>query len=398
MERREFIGASALASTAHLVPAFLQRFQPERVYSSRSRKILVVIQLSGGNDGLNTIVPYQNDIYYRERPTLSLAPEKVLKVSDELGLNPAMPGMRELFDQGYVSIINSVGYPNPDRSHFRSLDIWHTGSGSTEFWQTGWLGRYLDNYCEGSDVPHDAIEFDEQLCLALKGQAKRGFALDNPDRLRKTAGNPFLKVVARQYAGDNSRSNRDFLYKTLIETQSSARYLYEQSKVHRSKVDYPRHAFGKRLKQIAELITADTDTSIYYVSLSGFDTHANQRQQQQILLRRFSEGVQSLMKDLEQNGLADDVLIMAFSEFGRRVRENGSRGTDHGAANNLFLFGKHLKKGGFYNSGPDLKDLEGGDLKFRIDFRQVYATILEKWLDADPDKILNEKFNSLGII
>lgn len=396
MKRRKFLKASALASTTWLVPSFLQGRVSSDLLSSRSGKNLVVVQLSGGNDGLNTIVPFQNDLYYQNRPSLAISKEKVLKLSDELGFNPAMEALRSVFDNGEMCILNSVGYPNPDRSHFRSMDIWHTASNSDEYLQAGWIGRYLDNKCQGCDTPYHALELDDSLSLALKGIDQSGFAMSDAKALKKASDNRFLRLVA-----DQPQSHEDhvaYLYKTMIDTQSSADYLYDQSKIHQSKVTYPSNSFAKDLRQVAELITADTDTKIYYVSLSGFDTHASQKNKQERLLKNYAESVAAFIKDLKQNDLFDDTLILTFSEFGRRVKQNASNGTDHGTANNVYLMGGKLSTAGFYNDAPNLQQLDKGDLKFEIDFRRIYATILKDWLDTDAHSILGQSFKPLKLI
>jgi uncharacterized protein (DUF1501 family) len=396
MKRRNFLKASALASTSLMVPSFLSGHRRNGLLNSRSGKNLVVVQLSGGNDGLNTVIPFQNDLYYQKRPSLGVKQQEVLKLTDELGFNPAMESLRSLFDEGQMSIINSVGYPNPDRSHFRSMDIWHTASHSNEYLQTGWLGRYLDNNCQGCETPYHALEIDDSLSLAMKGIEQSGFAMSNPNTLKKTADNRFLRAAAREHqAGEETVA---FLYKTMIDTQSSADYLYDQSKVYQSKISYPDSSFAKDLRQIAGLITADTDTKVYYVSLSGFDTHAFQRNAQEKLLKKYAKAMAAFVKDLKQNNLLDDTLIMTFSEFGRRVAQNASNGTDHGTANNLYLIGGKLRKPGFYNNAPNLSDLDKGDLKYEIDFRSVYATLLNDWLDADASTILNGKFENLKLV
>ena len=396
MKRRNFLKASALASTSLMVPSFLKGYNKNGLLKSRSGKNLVVVQLSGGNDGLNTVIPYQNDLYYQNRPTLGVGKDKVLQLNDELGFNPAMSALRSVFDNGQMSIINSVGYPNPDRSHFRSMDIWHTASQSDEYLQTGWLGRFLDSNCSGCDVPYHALELDDSLSLAMKGIEKSGFAMSNPRSLKKTTENQFLRAAAQYSHHDDE--NLGYLYKTMIDTQSSADYLYDQSKVHQSKVSYPNSTFAKNLRQIAELITADTDTKIYYVSLGGFDTHAYQKNAQEKLLKKYAEAMAAFIKDLTGNNLLEDTLIMTFSEFGRRVKQNASNGTDHGTANNLYLMGGKLSRPGFYNRAPDLSDLDKGDLKHEIDFRSVYATVIEDWLGGDASVILNGKFEGLGLV
>ena len=397
MKRRDFLKYSALSSTAFMVPSFLSGFSGNRLENSRSGKILVVVQLSGGNDGLNTVVSYRNDVYYQNRPSLAIKRDEVLRVSDELGFNPKMVGMQWLYDEGLLSIVNSVGYPNPDRSHFRSMDIWHTASDSDQYLSNGWLGRYLDSNCQECSSPYHALEVDDQLSLALKGKERNGFAMSNAGQLKRVTDNRFLQAIAKTQ-GPEHEEKVAYLYKTMIDTQSSADYLYQQSTVYKSKVDYPRTPFGQDLKQVAELITADTDTRIYYVSLTGFDTHANQRNQQERLLQQYAEGMKAFVTDLKQNDLLDDTLVLTFSEFGRRVKQNASRGTDHGTANNLFLIGNDLKKPGFFNEAPDLENLDEGDLIYQMDFRRIYATILERWLDADPAGILPGVFEPLDFV
>ena len=396
MKRRDFFKTTALASTSLMIPSFLKGYSSKRLFKSRSGKNLIVIQLSGGNDGLNTVIPFRNDIYYQSRPSLGVKKEAVLKLGNDQGLNPVMEAMRPLYDNGILSIINSVGYPIPDRSHFRSMDIWHTASASNEYLSSGWIGRYLDNNCEGCEIPYHALEVDDSLSLALKGTNHSGFAMSDPKALKKATDNKFLKAVASH--DHHHEKNVAYLYKTMIDTQSSADYLFEKSKVFQSKQSYPQTPFGRDLKQIAELITADSDTKIYYVSLSGFDTHVNQKNQQERLLKQYADGIAALVEDLKQNNLLDDTLIMTFSEFGRRVKQNGSNGTDHGTANNLFLIGGKLKTPGLYNSAPDLKKLDDGDLIYEIDFRRIYATILEDWLDSDASQILNGNFERLKLV
>ena len=398
MKRRAFIKTSALATTSLFLPSFLPASIGGPLRGSRFGKILVVIQLSGGNDGLNTIVPYRNDIYYQNRPRLGLPASEVLRVSDELGFNPGLQALRELYDEGLVSILSSVGYPNPDRSHFRSMDIWHTGSGSADYWSTGWLGRYLDSECEGCANPYHALELDDSLSLALKGYEHSGFAMGKPEQLKRTADNRFLKAVEEASRGHEQEEQVAYLYKVMANTHSSADYLYAQSKVKQSRVTFPITPFGQGLKQVAELITADTATRVYYISLTGFDTHVNQKGRQERLLKEYAEGVKALVTDLKQNGLLEDTLILTFSEFGRRVKQNASNGTDHGTANNVFLLGGSLHKPGFFNPAPNLLDLDEGDLKYQIDFRNIYATILDKWLEADAKGILQGRYEGLPVI
>lgn len=396
MKRRNFIKSSAIASTALMMPAFLQGINLRPMDSRSQNKKLVVIQFSGGNDGLNTIVPFNNDIYHRNRPTLGLSKKEVIRVTDDLGFNPALKPLQALFEQEQMSIINSVGYPNPDRSHFRSMDIWQTGSGSDEYWSTGWLGRYLDSNCVTCETAHAAIEVNDGLSLAMKGEVRSGFAMSNSKQLKRVTENRFLNKVAQQTHAQED--NISYLYKTLTDTQSSANYLYQQSKLHKSKVNYPNTQFAKDLKQIAELLTADTETQVYYISLGGFDTHSAQKRTQTRLLTTYAEAVSAFMEDLKRNKMQEEVLVMTFSEFGRRVKQNASNGTDHGTANNVFLMGGSLKKTGFYNEAPNLSRLDNNDLIYQVDFRNIYATILDRWLEADSSIILQKRFKQMGLI
>lgn len=383
-----------------LVPNFLHGLDRGGLplLANSNGKRLVVIQLSGGNDGLNTVVPYQNDLYYKARPTLAIPAREVLTLEKGLGLNPAMEKIRLLYDQGYVSILNSVGYPDPDRSHFRSMDIWHSASASDEYLNTGWLGRYLDSL-SGSSANYAAIEVDDTLSLALKGERYTGIAVQDVKRFFQATNDHFLKQAAQLHAQDHTHHQVDYLYKTLIDTQQSAGYLQEKTKVYRSKKEYPNGEFARNLKTIAELIASGVESRVYYASLTGFDTHVRQASQQANLLQELSEGLYSFVEDLRQQQEFDNTVIMVFSEFGRRVAQNASNGTDHGTANNLFLIGGKLKQAGVYNDGPNLQDLDQGDLRYSIDFRNIYATLLHNWLDGNAAGILGGKTQLLtGLI
>lgn len=399
ISRRNFIKRSGLATAGTMmVPMFLKAFGNQPNLLNNKQKKLVVIQFSGGNDGLNCIVPHTNDIYYKSRPTIAVQPKDVLKATDELGFNPNLTVLRDLYDKGEVSIVNSIGYPDPDRSHFRSMDIWHSASDSNEFLSTGWLGRYLDGNCIDCENPHHAIEVDDTLSMALKGQQKSGFAMKNPGQLERTTRNKIIQSVAQHHHDHDHDENVAYLYKTLNSTIESADYIYEKSKIYDSKQPYPKGKLGAELKQVAELIISGSDTQIYYVTIGGFDTHNSQVTRQSKLLAGYSESMTAFVKDLKANDRWNDTLVMTFSEFGRRVAENGSRGTDHGQGNNLYLMGGNLKKAGFYNGAPDLTNLNKGDVKYEVDFRRVYATILKDWLKADDQKILKQQFKTLGIV
>lgn len=396
--RRDFLKLSGFASASLFVPQFLMASALPPAMNRQKK--LVVIQLSGGNDGLNCIIPFRNDLYYKLRPSIGYRSSELIALSDDVGLNMQMPGIADLFFNGDVVLINNVGYPNPNRSHFRSMDIWQSGSGANTYLQTGWLGRVLDAQCTDTYTPqpHTAVEIDSSLSLALKGATVSGFATENMDLLRSTADNPMIQHIAAKGATEQGEGPVAYLYKQLASTYSSANYIYAQSKIYQTPAEYPDTQIGKQLKTIAELILSETETQIYYVSMSGFDTHALQRGQHERQLRQYSEAVKIFCDDMKAHHAFGDILILTFSEFGRRVEENGSKGTDHGTANNIYLIGGGLKQGGMMNDLPDLSALIDGDLQYSIDFRHVYATVLDSWLEVDSTAILGESFSNLGFI
>lgn len=394
-KRRSFLQLGSLATASLMLPKFLKAFEyPGTVPAGN--KVLVVLQFSGGNDGLNTVIPFRNDIYYKGRPKIGIKKEAALQLSDEYGIHPSLPFLKTLHDDGSLGILNNVGYPNPDRSHFRSMDIWQSGSDSNQFVHTGWIGRYLDAQCDGCAKPAQALEIDDMLSLALKGKNKKGIAVQDPQKLFLTSNEKFFNDLNEYHP--HTDSPVDYLYKTLSETLSSATYIYKESKLHPSKQIYPATRLGKDFKTISSLIMSDIDTKIYYVSLGSFDTHINQENQQQRLFTELNNALDAFVKDLKINNRFNDVAIMTFSEFGRRVAQNASGGTDHGTANNMFFISGGLQQTGMLNAMPDLTDLENGDLKYTVDFKNVYATFLHNWLQVDDEKILGKKFERMNFI
>jgi len=394
MDRRQFIINSSLASGWFLLPGFLKPL--EKLGQNSTQKNLVVIQFSGGNDWLNTIVPFKNDLYYKNRKHIGLTKDKVTLLDKDLAINNQLLPLKEFFDSGEFAIVNSVGYPNPDRSHFRSMDIWQTGSSSSEVLQTGWLGRYLDNNCKNS---YDAIEVDNYLSLALKGKNINGLAIKNVNELYKEIKTPYFNdLVDASNLKELNEDNQGYLYKTLIETHSSVNYVYENNKIFNNTASYPDTEIGKQLKNIANFINSGLTTKVYYVNLTGFDTHVGQVDKQNKLLATYAEAMNAFIKNLKALNKWDDTLVFTFSEFGRRVEENASAGTDHGTAGNVFLFGKNLKKKGIINQAPNLENLDNGDLKYSVDFRSIYKNILENWLNADANKIITGDVSPLIIV
>jgi len=397
IKRKEFIQIGSLATASLMLPKFLKAFERRDLpIVPPGNKVVVILQLSGGNDGLNTVIPVRNDIYYRSRPKLGIQKDKALALTDEAALHPALTAFKGLYDDGSLGIINNVGYPNPDRSHFRSMDIWHTASDATEYWTNGWVGRYLDAQCKGCDKPTHAIEIDDVLSLALKGEELKGIAVKDPRRLYGTANEKFFRDVLKNHKDESGEQPVDYLYKTMSETLSSADYIFKQSRLHPTSAEYPKTDLGSSMKTIASLIFSDINTKVYYVSLGSFDTHINQQIQQQNLFTQMNDAIGAFVKDLKSNNRFNDVMLFTFSEFGRRVSQNASGGTDHGTANNMFLVSGSLKQKGIINPLPDLSDLDEGDLKYKVDFKNVYATVLKKWLNADDVAILKKKYDHLN--
>ncbi len=397
INRRKFLHLGSLATGTLMLPKFLKAFEGS-VSLSGGNKVLVVLQLSGGNDGLNTVIPIRNDIYYRERPVISIAKEKTLNLNGEAGLHPSLSNLKALYDEGELSILNNVGYPNPDRSHFRSMDIWQTASNSNEYLNSGWLGRYLDAECSGCSKPTQVLEMDDMLSLALSGEKMKGIALKDPKRLYDTSQDPFFKDILQSGKNEQAEDPASYLYKVMSETVSGADYIFQQSKLRPSTTVYPNSEIGKNLKTIASLISSDINTRVYYVSLGSFDTHVSQQAKQEKLFNDLNDAIKPFTDDLKANHRFEDVLMMSFSEFGRRVGENASGGTDHGTANNMFLISGGLKSKGILNEMPDLSNLSDGDLVQQLDFKRVYATLLNKWLLADDYKILGRQYDYLNFI
>ncbi len=394
VSRRKFIGTTALASSALFLPDFIRATAWQNKGGFIGKR-LVIIQLSGGNDGLNTLIPFEDDLYYRLRPSLSLDSDQIIKINELAAWNNALLPLHKLYESGELAVLNSVGYPNPDFSHFRSMDIWHSASGSEKTINTGWIGRYLDSQCHECRA-HTAIEFDDTLSMVMKGEKTFGLAVNHPEKFYRMTNNLFNSHDFRY--GSTGIDALDYMYKVMADANESAAVIKEKFDVKESTAAYPDHAFGKDLKNIASLITAGLDTTFYYVSLSGFDTHINQKQNHNNLLKTLAGGISAFCEDLKKKNEFSNTLVMVFSEFGRRVKQNASNGTDHGAANAMFLISGSLKQKGLLNPVPDLSKLDDGNLTYEVDFRSVYATILTSWLNADAEKVIGKKFENLGFV
>jgi uncharacterized protein (DUF1501 family) len=415
--RREIIRLGlGLVAGGMYAPAFLSRtlwaIQQARAplrseQSDLSDQILIVVQLSGGNDGLNTVVPVFSEEYTRARPALRVAPGDTLKLNDDFGLHPQMTAFRSLYDDGLVSIVHGVGYPNPNRSHFRSMEVWHTARPETKSISTGWLGRYFDNACAGCAPPSAGIHFGASIQQALWGEQNKVIALTDPEKLgwqplKEDAGsfNSEMEALQRLLKSGSVPPETMFIAHTAMDSIVSADRISAALAKGRTTATYPDTEFGNALQTTAQLISGGLKTRVYYLSLGGFDTHANQTGRHDELLAEYSNGMRALLDDLKAGGDADRVLVLTFTEFGRRLSENASGGTDHGTANPVFLIGTRIKPGFFGKFpalSPDALD-PIGDPVHTTDFREVYATILEKWLATPSEPILARKFAPLPLL
>ncbi len=383
------------------------------VLENRQDSILVVVQLSGGNDGLNTVIPYTDEAYYRARPQLAIQKSDALRVDAETGLHPELSGFSELLQDGLLSIVQGVGYENPNRSHFESMDIWHSCRRKSEPRADGWLGRFLElaepvNATRSNQVAALHLGKNEQP-LALRSQRVQIPSVQSVDQFRLTGhqGDALREWVSRLTAPSASpssaaglASSADDLLGFVQSSTSSALAASEQVdqalQDYQTGVDYPDSALGKQLLTIAQLIDSGIQARIYYVELDGFDTHAQQAATHANLLRQWSDAVTALVRDLERHGHGDRVCVLSFSEFGRRVAENASGGTDHGAAAPVVLAGGGVAAG-VIGQPPNLEDLHDGDVKYQVDYRQVYATLVREWLGGDPVPVVGQDFETLPL-
>lgn len=416
MTRREFIKKGlTMVAVGVTAPSFITRTalamnNPWDVSQVTSRpgvpddRILVVVQMGGGNDGLNSIVPFTNDAYYRARPNLAVPQKDVIRITDELGLHPNLGKLKELYDKGAMAVVQGVGYPNPSRSHFKSMEIWQTADPEGRVVRYGWVGRYFDSKCPVCEQPTVGVNVGQTMPLAMQAESGLGVSLENPDAFQWM--NTFNGLGAKEEQelfkllnapSPNEPGTIDFLRHTAMNAYVSSENVRDAVKNYKGGVEYANTRFASSMRLIAQMIAGKLPTKVYYAHMTGFDTHAAQRGAHETLLLHLAESVSSFYKDLEAQGNAERVVVLAFSEFGRRVAENGSGGTDHGTAAPMFVFGKALK-GGLYGSHPSLTDLTEGDLKHGIDFRSVYSTVLDRWLGADPQKILGHNFERVGFI
>jgi uncharacterized protein (DUF1501 family) len=434
--RREFLRRTILTSAlSWTVPTFLANTfsalqadaadRATQITTGKDSTILVVLQMAGGNDGINTVIPHGSDDYYKARPRIGIKADQVLKINDQIGLNPGLKGFKELYDQGNLAIVQGVGYPNPNRSHFRSTEIWQTASESEKIEKYGWIGRYFDNACSGAD-PTVGVNIGRQMPQAFAAKVPKGVSVDNPQNYRfinseNGQEGQMMEQSYRELNGQTTEENSggtiggisgmapqnnqrkgsvmDFLERTALDAQVSSDEIRAISARVDNKATYPGSQLGNSLKLVAKLIGGGLPTRIFYVSQGGYDTHTNQVGTHQRLLQDLGDAVKAFTDDMKAQGNMGRVMVMTFSEFGRRVSDNANSGTDHGAAAPMFVIGNRVKAG-LLGQYPSLapKDLFQGDIKYTVDFRSVYATVLESWLRTRSEPILGRKFQPLQLV
>ena len=409
MDRRTFLGRSiGLVTISALVPRFgvagTSRFFEESIEAAPDR-VLVILELAGGNDGLNTVVPYTDNLYSSRRPTISVPAASVLDLDGRLGLNPVMTGLKSLWDSGRVAIVPGVSYPNPNLSHFTSRDIWHTADPALAE-RRGWLGRWADENLLGTANPLSGCAISQSL--------PRTLLADKVVIPSFSSLNAYSYTTDGNYPGDSANQLNAFVAENSTEYEivnrisrigATARDATSSSAILRNvasnyvpRATYPSNGLGNALKLVAQVITGNVGTRILYVTYGGFDNHSNQKTDHDNLLRNLSDAIKAFFDDLDAQNRSSNVLLMTWSEFGRRVQENGSLGTDHGTAGPQFVVGGAVTRG-IYGPAPNLSALDrNGNLTWQTDFRSYYGTILQDWLGADAPAILGNGYPNVGFV
>ena len=388
MKRRDFLKSSMLTVAGLAGPGFLSRSAQAAIGKG---KILVVIQLSGGNDALNTLVPYSNGAYYAARPSIAIDKKDLLTLSSDVGLHPSLKPLMKLWDDGKLGLVQGVGYPNANRSHFESMAIWHTADPSTKE-RDGWIGRIAEKYGD----PFCATNFGGTTPLALRGADIILPSIANIDSFQLKLA-PEAKTAVDQMLGSKLPGRAETIRKATNQMFSNIDSVQKGVSKYKAGAVYPEGNLAGSLRDIARLISADVGPRVFYTSQGGYDTHAAQPEDHPELLETLASSLMAFLADLEKQGRAQDVMVIGFSEFGRRLAENASSGTDHGKAGLMFTIGEQVE-GGLYGAQPDLEKLNDGDPVMTTDFRQVYATALDGWLDVPSQDILGARFKNIDFL
>ena len=434
--RREFLRTSMLGAAVSIsLPVFLQKTfftldamaadSAVQTATGKDGTILIVLQLAGGNDGMNTVIPYADDAYYRARPVIGIPKNTVIPLNDYAGLNPKLVGLKGLFDEGHLSVLQGVGYPNPNRSHFRSTEIWQTASDSEVISPYGWLGKYFDSCCKGAD-PTVGVAIGNQVPESFASENPTGVSFSRPEQYRFIDGdktgdsqavyremNEPAPIMDPRMLDENDggsigslesappvnhrESTLQFLQRTALDAQMSSDKILSIAKKYPANVAYPHTPLGDSMSLVGRMIAGGLATRVYYVSQGGYDTHTNEVPTHTRLMGELNDALVAFSQDMKAQGNFDRVMLMTFSEFGRRVTQNASNGTDHGAAAPMFVMGGGIKPGMFGNY-PSLSALHQGDLAYNVDFRSVYATILDRWLRAPSAEVLGRQFPLLNLV
>lgn len=394
MSRRKFLGAGLrgmpLLALAPTVPGFLAR-TARGAAAEPGGRVLVVIQLDGGNDGLNTVVPFADDGYAARRRALRLPADRVLKIADGVGLNPAMGDAAKLLESGRLAIVQGVGYPNPSRSHFASMATWHAARlDPEEHGGPGWIGRGLDL----RDGDSSLFVGEGNVPAALRARRASTGSLASLDDLQLDPTLPRADLDAGTPAADPLA---EFARRSALDAYATADRLATIARRRDPGVAYPGSDLARRLRLVAQLLKGDAGARVFYLNQNGYDTHSAQLFAHAGLLGELSAALRAFLDDLAASGLGDRVIVLAFSEFGRRVAENDSAGTDHGTAGPVLVAGTRIRAG-LVGAMPSLSDLDSGDLKTSIDFRRVYATLLDGWLGLPSREVLGDDFERLPIL
>lgn len=388
--RRTFLQKSSIVSLAPVLPHVFGR-TANAAKLEADEKVLIVIQLDGGNDGLNTVIPFADDGYGKARKKLRIPTKDILKIDDHVGLHPSMRSAKTLFDDGRLSIVQDVGYPNPNRSHFTSMKIWQTARFDVDQHNdNGWLGRTLD--LKSFEGKKSAIFVGQQETpVALWGRKSEAISLSRSSDLQLA-----LDPLKPENKSETKSDLEQFVSRQVLSAYASAEEFKRQGAGISNESKYPTTRLGSQLKLVSQLLKSGSRSRIYYTSQSGYDTHSSQLFSHSRLLREYADALKALLDDLKEAGLDDRVVVMTFSEFGRRIGENNSEGTDHGTAGPVFLAGTPVK-GGLLGNPPNLSDAVDGDLKVQQDFRSIYATILDQWLNVDPGSVLGSDHAALSL-
>lgn len=388
-----------------IASAHAQSQERSTLAQASSGNILIVVQLAGGNDGLNTVVPYTDSQYNKLRPTLAVPETSVIRLDERLGLHPNLQPLKAIWDGGKMAIVEGVGYPNQSLSHFQAMDIWQTldlnGNGSE-----GWLGKLVSGWVDKDGHPFQSLDVGVQTAQALssiKAQVPTLASVETyrvyPDPADMDGGTARMSALMKLYNSYPGTSPyAALLDATAVHAQTGSQQLHAAAAQYQPKVTYPQGPFAAGLKVLAETIVQGLGLRVGYVTLGGFDTHANEKTTHDLLMKTLADGLAAFYSDLDQHGKADNVVIMTWSEFGRRVEENGSEGTDHGTAAPMFVLGKPVSKG-IFGAPPELNNLDAnGNMKYTTDFRSVYATVLDRWMGASSKAVLGGTFDSQNFL